>query len=183
MENYINIISQNNIINLGYTKKSNISQLALLKSKIILLLTTNDLIINDFNNSSAKTINRHFIQEILLIKTFQDKLFILQNKIVIQLDSNNLDELQRYDLKEKAYLIEFKDTTKNFICFYINEINEIIYMNSYFLTEIKRLYKETEVIKKILYQNNILLWCTQSALKVFNLELISFKILILSFFE
>jgi hypothetical protein len=170
MENFINITSKINIINLGYTKKSNISQLALLKSKIIILLTSNDLIIYDINSpEDAK--HRHFIEEIQLIRVFQDKLFILQNKMVIQMDSNNLDELQRYDLKEKAYLIEFKDTTKNFICFYINEINEIIYMNSYFLTEIKRLYKETDIIEKILYQNNILLWCTKSALKVFNLEI------------
>ena len=43
-------------------------------------------------------------------------------------------------------------------------------MKSYFITEKKRLYKETEKIQNIVYNNNILLWCTKSALKVFNLE-------------
>lgn len=169
MENFIKIISQNNIINIGYTKRSKISQIALLKSKIIILLTSNDLIICE-HNSSENSKNRHFIQEIQLIQVFQDKLFILQDKLITQLDTNNLEDLQKYDLKEKPYLIKFKDTKKNFICFYVNEIHEILYMNSYFLTEIKRLYKETDKIQKILYQNNILLWCTKSALKVFNLE-------------
>ena len=169
MENFITIISQNNIINLGYTQKSKISQLALLNTKMIILLESNDLIIYD-KNSPESTKNKHYIQKIELIQVFQDKIFILQNKVITQIDPNNLDDLQKYDLKEKPYLIQFKDTTKNFICFYVNEIHEIIYMNSYFLTEIKRLYKETEKIQKILFQKNILLWCTKSALKVFNLE-------------
>ena len=169
MENIIEINSQNNIINLGYTKKSYISQLEILNSKIIILLISNDLIIYD-TNSPENTINKHFVQEIQLIKVFQDKLFILQNKLIIQLDPNNLDDLQKYDLKEKPYLVSFKDTSRNFICFYVNEIHEIIYMNSYFITEIRRIYKETEKIQQILFQNNILLWCTKSTLKVFNLE-------------
>ena len=169
MENFITIESKNNIINLGYTRKSSISQLALLKTKIIILLSSNDLIIYD-PDTPENTKNRHFIQEIQLIQVFQEKLFILQNKLITQIDPNNLDDLQKYDLKEKPYLIQFKDTTKNFICFYVNQIHEILYMNSYFITEIKRLYKETDTIQKILYQNNILLWCTKNALKVFNLE-------------
>ena len=169
MENYISIESQNNIINLGYTKKSSISQVVLLNTKIIILLTTNDIIIFD-QNSPSKEKNRHFLEEIQIIKSFQNKIFILQNKLITELDSNNLDDLQKYDLKEKPYLIQFKDTARNFICFYVNEIHEIIYMNSYFLTEIKKLYKENEKIENILYSNNILLWCTKSFLKVFNLE-------------
>ena len=171
MENYISIKSQFNLINLGYTKKSYISKLVLLQSKIIALLSTNDIIIYDTNiESPNNVVTKHFSQEIQIIKSFQEKLFILQNQLITQLDITNLDELQKYDLKEKPYLISFKDTIKNFICFYVNEIHEIIYMNSYFFTEIKRLYKETEVIQEILYKNNILLWCTKSALKVFNLE-------------
>ena len=169
MENLIDIKSHINIINLGYTKKSNILQIVLIRSKIIILLTTNDLIIYD-SNSPENTKNKHFIQEIQLIKSFQDKLFILQNKLITELDINNLDELQKYDLNEKPYLIQFKDTSRNFIIFYINEIHEINYMKSYFITEKKRLYKETEKIHTIVYNNNILLWCTKSALKVFNLE-------------
>ena len=171
MENYISIKSQFNLINLGYTKRSSISKLVLLKSKIIVLLSTNDIIIYDTDSTSDKNvINKHFTQEIEIIKSFQDKLFIIQNKLITQLDINNLDELQKYDLKEKPYLLSFKDTQKNFICFYVNEIHEILYMNSYFLTEIKRLYKETDTIQEIVYKNNILLWCTKIALKVFNLE-------------
>ena len=171
MENYISIKSQFNLINLGYTKRSSISKLVLLKSKIIVLLSTNDIIIYDTDSPSDKNvINKHFTQEIEIIKSFQDKLFIIQNKLITQLDINNLDELQKYDLKEKPYLLSFKDTQKNFICFYVNEIHEILYMNSYFLTEIKRLYKETDTIREIVYKNNILLWCTKIALKVFNLE-------------
>ena len=173
MENYISIKSQFNIINLGYTKRSRITQLVILQSKIIVLLSTNDLIVYDANSNLAppkNAISKHFTQEIELIKEFQDKLFILQNKLITQLDITNLDELQKYDLKEKPYLISFKDTKKNFICFYVNEIHEILYMNSYFFTEIKRLYKETETIQEMIYKNNILLWCTKSALKVFNLE-------------
>ena len=169
MENFITMESQNNIINLGYTKKSSISQLALLNSKIIILLSSNDLIIYDPNNPE-NTKNKHYLQEIQLIQVFQEKLFILQNKLITQIDPDNLDDLQKYDLKERPYLIQFKNTTKNFICFYVNQIHEILYMNSYFITEIKRLYKETDTIQKILYQNNILLWCTKYALKVFNLE-------------
>ena len=169
MENLIDIKSHINIINLGYTKKSNISHIVFIKSKLIILLTTNDLIIYD-SNSPENTKNKHFIQEIQIIKSFQDKLFILQNKLITELDVNNLDELQKYDLNEKPYLIQFKDTSRNFIIFYINEIHEINYMKSYFITEKKRLYKETEKIQTIVYDNNILLWCTKSALKVFNLE-------------
>ena len=169
MENYISIESQNNIINLGYPKKTFISQLSLINTKIILLLTNNDLIIYD-QNTPDNTKIRRFSKEIQQIKSYQNKIFILQDKLVTELDSNNLEDLQKYDLKEKPYLIQFKDTLRNFICFYVNEIHEIIYMNSYFLTEIKKLYKENEKIENILYNNNILLWCTKSFLKVFNLE-------------
>ena len=171
MENYISIKSQFNLINLGYTKRSRISKLVLVKSKIVILLSSNDIIIYDTDSpSDNNVVNKHFTQEIEIIKSFQEKLFIIQNKLITQLDINNLDELQKYDLKEKPYLVSFKDTQKNFICFYVNEIHEILYMNSYFLTEIKRLYKETDKIQEIVYKNNILLWCTKIALKVFNLE-------------
>ena len=143
----------------------------MVKSKIIVLLSSNDIIIYDTDSPSDNNVlNKHFTQEIEIIKSFQEKLFIIQNKLITQLDINNLDELQKYDLKEKPYLVSFKDTQKNFICFYVNEIHEILYMNSYFLTEIKRLYKETDKIQEIVYKNNILLWCTKIALKVFNLE-------------
>ena len=171
MENYISIKSQFNLINLGYTKRSRISKLVLVKSKIVILLSSNDIIIYDTDSpSDNNVVNKHFTQEIEIIISFQEKLFIIQNKLITQLDINNLDELQKYDLKEKPYLVSFKDTQKNFICFYVNEIHEILYMNSYFLTEIKRLYKETDKIQEIVYKNNILLWCTKIALKVFNLE-------------
>ena len=173
MENLISIKSQFNLINLGYTKRSYITKLVLIKSKIIILLSTNDLIIYDTSSNLEppnNKINKHFIEEIQLIKSFQEKLFILQNKLITQLDLTNLDALQKYDLKEKPYLISFKDTKKNFIIFYVNEIHEILYMNSYFFTEIKRLYKESEPIIEMIFKNNILLWCTKSALKVFNLE-------------
>ena len=171
MESYISIKSQFNLINLGYTKRSRISKLVLVKSKIVILLSSNDIIIYDTDSpSDNNVVNKHFTQEIEIIKSFQEKLFIIQNKLITQLDINNLDELQKYDLKEKPYLVSFKDTQKNFICFYVNEIHEILYMNSYFLTEIKRLYKETDKIQEIVYKNNILLWCTKIALKVFNLE-------------
>ena len=169
MENLIDIKSHINIINLGFAKKSNISHIVFIKSKIIILLTTNDLIIYD-SNFPENTKNKHFIQDIQIIKSFRDKLFILKNQLITELDINNLDELQKYDLNEKPYLIKFKDTSRNFIIFYVNEIHEINYMKSYFITEKKRLYKETEKIQTIVYNNNILLWCTKSALKVFNLK-------------
>ena len=172
MENFISIKSQFNLINLGYTKRSIITKLVLLKSRIIVLLSTNDLIIYDTNSDlpfPKNSISKHFTQEIQIIKAFQDKLFIVQNKLITQIDITNLDELQKYDLKEKPYLLSFKDTKKNMICFYVNEIHEILYMDSYFFTKIVRLYKETEQIQEMVYKNNILLWCTKSALKVFNL--------------
>ena len=172
MENFISVKSQFNLINLGYSKRSIISKLVLLKSRIIALLSTNDLIVYDTNSDlppPKNSISKHFTQEIQIITAFQDKLFIIQNKLITQLDITNLDELQKYDLKEKPYLLSFKDTKKNLICFYVNEIHEIIYMDSYFFTKIVRLYKETEPIQEMLYKNNILLWSTKSALKVFNL--------------
>jgi hypothetical protein len=172
MENFISIRSQFNLINLGYTKKSIISKLVLLNSRIIVLLSTNDIIIYDTNSDQPppkNSINKHFSQEIKIIKAFQDKLFIIQNQLITQLDITNLDELQKYDLKEKPYLLSFKDTKKNLLCFYVNEIHEILYMDSYFFTKIVRLYKETEQIQEMVYKNNILFWCTKSALKVFNL--------------
>ena len=116
-----------------------------------------------------KMLNKYFIEEIQIIKSFQEKLFIIQDKLITQLDINTLDELQKYDLKEKPYLLSFKDTKKNLLCFYVNEIHEILYMDSYFFTKIVRLYKETEQIQEMVYKNNILFWCTKSALKVFNL--------------
>ena len=172
MENFISIRSQFNLINLGYTKKSIISKLVLLNSHIIVLLSTNDIIIYDTNSDQPppkNSISKHFSQEIKIIKAFQDKLFIIQNQLITQLDITNLDELQKYDLKEKPYLLSFKDTKKNLLCFYVNEIHEILYMDSYFFTKIVRLYKETEQIQEMVYKNNILFWCTKSALKVFNL--------------
>ena len=172
MENFVSIRSQFNLINLGYTKKSIISKLVLLNSRIIVLLSTNDIIIYDTNSDQPppkNSISKHFSQEIKIIKAFQDKLFIIQNQLITQLDTTNLDELQKYDLKEKPYLLSFKDTKKNLLCFYVNEIHEILYMDSYFFTKIVRLYKETEQIQEMVYKNNILFWCTKSALKVFNL--------------
>ena len=172
MENFISIRSQFNLINLGYTKKSIISKLVLLNSRIIVLLSTNDIIIYDTNSDQPppkNSISKHFSHEIKIIKAFQDKLFIIQNQLITQLDITNLDELQKYDLKEKPYLLSFKDTKKNLLCFYVNEIHEILYMDSYFFTKIVRLYKETEQIQEMVYKNNILFWCTKSALKVFNL--------------
>ena len=100
-----------------------------------------------FSFPKSLTKNKHFIHEIQLIKSFQDKLFILQNKLITELDINNLDELQKYDLNEKPYLIQFKDTSRNFIIFYTNEIHEINYMKSYFITEKKDYIKKQKKFK------------------------------------
>ena len=64
----------------------------------------------------------------------------MQNQLITQIDIKKLDDLQKYDLKEKPYLLTFLDTSRNFVWKYSNEIKEIIYMKSYLLTEIKRLY-------------------------------------------
>ena len=74
MENLISIKSQFNLINLGYTKRSYITKLVLIKSKIIILLSTNDLIIYDTSSNLEppnNKINKHFIEEIQLIKSLK----------------------------------------------------------------------------------------------------------------
>ena len=75
MENYIDIQYITNLINLGYEQKDSITQIETLKTKIILLLNTNDVIIYD--TVSTKKNSHRFNDKITYIKVHKEKLYIL----------------------------------------------------------------------------------------------------------
>ena len=168
MEKLISLSNILNLVNLGYSPLSKICQIQSTKTKIFLFLSSNDLLIYDTTTSKPK--HHHFCSKVTKIYTFQEKFFILRGKELILFNADNLTETEKIDLRENAYDISFIDTQKTLSFIYITESNEIKYMNKNRITEVKKLYKEMSPIKKIIYQDNILLWVTKQFLKVFNLQ-------------
>lgn len=168
MEKLISISNTLNLVNLGYSPLSKICQIQTTKTKIFLFLSSNDLLIYDISTSKPK--HHHFCSKVTKIFTFQEKFFFLRGKEIILFNANNLTEVEKIDLRENVYDISFIDTLKTFSLIYVTENNEIKFMNKNRMTEVKKLYKEMSPIKKIIYQDNILLWVTKQFLKVFNLQ-------------
>ena len=169
MEFLLDIQYITNIINLGYSPKTYITQLETLKNKIYFLLYSNDLIL--FDKKTSQKTQRHFSNIIHLIKAINDHLYIITNTSLILLN-DKLCELKIYNLNEKIYLITFiEDSPKKLEFIYVNEKNEIKYFSKKNFSEEKilYLYKENNNVNKIIFQNNILLWTTNLSLKVFNL--------------
>ena len=169
MEDYIDINYITNLINLGYPTKSKILQLETIKSTLIILLSTNDLIIYDTKTNKS---NQHcFSYPIKSIQVHRDRLYLISNTKFIVINHENFSELSSYDVKEPIYYIYFFDSQK-FEMIYINNKHEIKYLTKGLLNDptIKNLYKENSPIHKLIYQNGILLWATSFSLKVFHLE-------------
>ena len=170
MEFLLDIQYITNIINLGYSPKTYITQLETLKNKIFFLLNSNDLIL--FDRKTLQKTQRHFSNIILLIKAINEHLYIIINTSLISLN-DKLCELKIYNLNEKIYLITFiEDSPKKLEFIYVNEKNEIKYYQKKNFSDEKilYLYKENNIVHKIIFQNNILLWTTNISLKVFNLN-------------
>ena len=170
MEFLLDIQYITNIINLGYSPKTYITQLETLKNKIFFLLNSNDLIL--FDRKTLQKTQRHFSNIIHLIKAINEHLYIIINTSLILLN-DKLCELKIYNLNEKIYLITFiEDSQKKLEFIYVNEKNEIKYYSKKNFSDEKilYLYKENNIVHKIIFQNNILLWTTNISLKVFNLN-------------
>ena len=170
MEFLLDIQYITNIINLGYSPKTYITQLETLKNKIFFLLNSNDLIL--FDRKTLQKTQRHFTNIIHLIKAINEHLYIIINTSLILLN-DKLCELKIYNLNEKIYLITFiEDSQKKLEFIYVNEKNEIKYYSKKNFSDEKilYLYKENNIVHKIIFQNNILLWTTNISLKVFNLN-------------
>lgn len=170
MENYIDIQYITNLINLGYDQKDCIIQIETLKTKIILLLNTNDVIIYD--TVSTKKNSHHFNDKITYIKVHKDKLYLLSGSLLIWLNQETFEQIQAYNLKEKVYLVSFFDK-QNLEIIYVTESNEIKYFAKGLLLKEDtsyNLYRESGVIHKLIYKNGILLWATSTSLKVFLLS-------------
>lgn len=173
MENYIDIQYISNLINLGYPSNYLINQFEIIKSKIILLLSGNDLIIIDSkrNNHLAQ---RHFVDKIIYIKVYKDNLFTIRGSNISLINQETCEEQTTYNIGEQLYLFAFCENKTNINgikLIYVNYLNEIKYYSKGLLeAQYKKLYKENMKIDTLIYQKGILLWSTHETVKVFQLE-------------
>ncbi len=179
MENYIDIQYITNILNLGFFSSSKILYFEVCKNYIIFMLQTNDIII--YNIKTGKSLNKHYTNEVNLIKSHKDKLFIVKEKELILMNLETFEPLISYDLGEIIYSITLFDTNQ-LESVYVNSFHEIKYFAKGRKDKIvKNLYKETSKINSLIFQKGILLWSTNYSLKVFNLG--SKKMLIKKIFQ
>lgn len=199
MEQMISIKYINNLINLdfevkesksksyiysSYEDKDNhsllkIMQLEILKSKIVILLSNNEILLYD--HKSEKICLKNAIDfkiknfnEIRLIKVYSDQLFIILNTHLAILDQNNLEVLRYWDLGEKFYYFSLFEefNPNNLEIIYVNDNHELKFFNKglVFEPKIRNLYKENIKIDVVLYQNGLLMWSSGTTIKVFDLE-------------
>ena len=169
MENYIDIQYITNLVNFGYANDVKILQLETIKTKILLLLSCNDIV--TYDTKSTRKATHHYNNPITAIKVHKEKLFLISGTKLIWVNQDTLEEQSNFDLKEDFYLISFFDK-QHLEAIYANTQNEIKYIAKGLINEsiIKNLYKENEKIHKLVYQNNILLWITSTTMKVFHLS-------------
>ena len=179
MEKYIDIQYITNVLNLGFISTSKIVFFEVCKNYIIFMLHTNDIVI--YNIKNGKSINKHYTNDVNLIKSHKDKLFLVKEKELILINLENFDHLISYDLGEIIYQISLFDTSQ-LESVYVNSQHEIKYFaKGRKNTIVKNLYKENSKVDSLIYQKGILLWSTHSSLKVFNLG--SKKMLIKKIFQ
>ena len=78
MEKYIDIQYITNVLNLGFISTSKIVYFDVCKNYIIFMLHTNDIVI--YNIKNGKSINKHYTNDVNLIKSHKDKLFLVKEK-------------------------------------------------------------------------------------------------------
>ena len=140
MENYIDIQYITNILNLGFYSSSKILYFEVCKNYIIFMLQTNDIII--YNIKTGKSLNKHYTNEVNLIKSHKDKLFIVKEKELILMNLETFEPLISYDLGEIIYSITLFDTNQ-LESVYVNSFHEIKYFAKGRKNLIvKNLYKE-----------------------------------------
>ena len=75
MENYIDIQYITNLVNFGYDNDVKILQLETIKTKILLLLSCNDIV--TYDTKSTRKATHHYNNPITAIKVHKEKLFLI----------------------------------------------------------------------------------------------------------
>lgn len=171
MEQLITIKYITNLLNLECANDS-ILQIAIMKNKLVILLTGNKILLYD--TSSEQFFIKNFQEKIDLILIYYDNIFLITTSFLKLLDSFNLNTLIQWDINEELYYFCFFEEYNNlsFDIIYVNAKHELKYFSKTYLLEARTrlLYAETSKVYKLIYENGYLIWSTNFTVKVFDLQ-------------
>ena len=175
MEQLISIKYISNLINLNESSnKISITQLEILKHKILFLLNTNSILFYDTKTEKFFKKKFDLNDQIILLKVYNDQIFIIIDKQLKLLDQVTLDEARSWEIGETFYsFCPFEDFNNfNLEIIYSNYQNELKYYSKAYLFEpkYKNLYKESNKIDTVIYKKGILIWCSNWTIRAFDLE-------------
>ncbi len=188
------IINQTKFDNNKSKEIAKIKQIENIKNKIFILL--DNFIIEEFNTINKFTFKNSSIMsydiktETSILRNFEDakpedfiKIFIIEDDTycivgtkIICLDNKNLEKIREWEIGEKLYnfcLFESNQILKmNLDIFYVNFQNELKIFGKCILFDIKQktLYKEQNLIDKILFHDGLLMWSSNFTMKIFDLK-------------
>lgn len=105
-----------------------------------------------------------------------DLIYCVKDTKIISIDTKNLEILREWDIGEQLYTFCIYESSQilkmNMDIFYVNFQNELKFFGQGYLFDIKQktLYKEQNVIDKILYHDGLLMWSSHFTIKIFDLK-------------
>jgi len=171
-----------------------IKQIENIRNKVFILLDKFQIEIQDDSNKfvykNSSILSYDIKTEATIIKTFDFKkaddymkLFIIEDEVysiigtkILCLEHKNLEIIREWDVGEKFYNFCIYETSQilkmNFDIFYVNYQNELKFFGKCFLFDIKQktLYKEQNIIDKIVFHEDLLMWSSNFTIKIFDLK-------------
>lgn len=171
-----------------------IKQIENIRNKVFILLDNfkienlNNL--NNFVYKNSSILSYDIKTEASILKTFDYKkaddyikLFIIEDEIysifgtrILCLDHKNLEIIREWDIGEKFYYFCIYETSQilkmNLDIFYVNFQNELKFFGKCILFDVKQktLYKEQNIIDKIAFHEDLLMWSSNFTIKIFDLK-------------
>lgn len=171
-----------------------IRQIENIRNRIFILL--DNFTIQKVNNSdfilykSSSILSYDIKTEAMNLKIFENKkvddyikLFIIEDEIysilgskILCIDHKNLEIVREWEIGEKFYYFCIYETSQilkmNLDIFYVNFENELKFFGKCLLFDIKQktLYKEQNIIDKIIFHEDLLMWSSNFTIKIFDLK-------------
>ena len=182
-------------VEMGSTKEiAKIRQLENIRNKVFILLD-NFIVQNEDNSNKIIYKNSSILSydiktETIISKIFEQKKFDDYMKILVIedviysiigskllcFDHRNLEIIREWDIGEKFYNFCIYETSQilkmNLDIFYVNFQNELKFFGKCILFDIKQktLYKEQNIIDKVIFHEDLLMWSSNFTIKIFDLK-------------
>jgi len=143
------------------------------------LIYKNTLLISyDFKTESinVKTFEDQKYDDFIKIQIIEDEIYSIVGSKIICFENKNLEIIREWEIGEKLYnfcIFEKSQILKmNLDIFFINFQNELKFFGKCVLFDIKQktLYKEHNIVDKVLFHDGLLMWSSNFTIKIFDLK-------------